>query len=904
MPESGRYMMVSEKLMLVDGNSILNRAFYGLQGSQLLATSDGLYTNAVYGFINILHKFLEEEKPQYLCVAFDLKAPTFRHKEFEGYKAKRKGMPSELAVQVPVIKEVLDAMNIKRIEYEGYEADDIIGSLSLCAEKDGMEVIILTGDRDSLQLATSTTRIKIPTTRSGKTETEEYDQDRILEYYGITPSQFIDVKGLMGDQSDNIPGVPGIGEKTALELIKRFESIDKLYENIDRIEKKGVREKLEANKELALLSKRIATIERGMPHLCDMEELKRRRFNDEKLYELFKRLEFKSLIDKFNLGKTAHVDVKQVQVSCVRTLEELQVIKDAVLTKKELSIFYLMDKLDTFSSKLAGLSITLGKEKTFYISFDTYKAERSFLDMFREIIEDKGIRKYGHDMKNLIVYLKRKGISFNGLAFDTMIAAYILNPSRDTYTVSELAEEYLGISMESLEKMSGKGKNYISYGNMPLESISHAAGAYSEAVGQLRDVLEKNIAENGQEELYYNIELPLVEVLADMEYHGFKVDTEGLKSFSAELEERINSLTGEIFSLAGEEFNINSPKQLGVILFEKLNLPVIKKTKTGYSTDAEVLEELAPKHEVILKILEYRQLVKLKSTYVEGLLGVIEPETGKIHSSFNQTVTVTGRISSTEPNLQNIPIKLEMGRKIRKVFVPENERYLLSDADYSQIELRVLAHITGDENLISAFMNNEDIHTSTASRVFGIPGEEVTPLMRSRAKAVNFGIVYGIGDFSLSKDLGITRKEAKKYINEYLDNYPKVRRYMHDIVEEGRQAGFVTTLFNRRRYLPELKSSNFNVRSFGERIAMNTPIQGSAADIIKIAMVGVFRRLREENLKSRLILQVHDELIIETYVEEEEKVAKILKESMEGAVKLEVPLAVEVKTGRNWYETK
>jgi DNA polymerase-1 len=743
-----------EKLMLVDGNSILNRAFYGLRGGQLLATSDGLYTNAVYGFINILNKYVEEENPQYLCVAFDLKEPTFRHKEFDGYKANRKGMPEELAVQLPVAKEVLDAMNVKTIEYSGYEADDIIGTLSLCAEEKGMEVVILTGDRDSLQLAGKTTRIKIPVTRSGKTETEEYDYNRVVEQYGITPEQYIDVKGLMGDQSDNIPGVPGIGEKTALKLIRKFKSIENIYENLYEVDKKSVREKLEANKDIAFLSKKIARIERHMPYMCDIEDLERRQFNEDKLYRLFKRLEFNTLIEKFNLKGSSCTKASSCDAACIREPEELESVKELILSKKELSLFHLLDKINNRDVNPAGLALSCAAGETFYIVLKDRSMEEAFLKSFRDIFENESIKKYGHDMKNFIVYLKTKGIRLRGLGFDTMIAAYIINPSRDNYTVSQLSEEYLKKSIQSLEEMSGKGKNRVYYADLPLEKISSAAGAYSEAIFELRTGMDKIITRNSQRELYYDIELPLVEILADMEYHGFKVDADGLKSFSAELEGRINSLTAEIYETAGEEFNINSPKQLGNILFKKLNLPVIKKTKTGYSTDAEVLEQLEPQHEIISKILEYRQLVKLKSTYVEGLLSLINPYTGRVHSSFNQTITATGRISSTEPNLQNIPIKLEMGRKIRKVFVPENENFILLDADYSQIELRVLAHITGDKNLISAFKNNEDIHTTTASRLFGLPKEEVTPLMRYRAKTINFSIIYGIGEFSLSKDLG------------------------------------------------------------------------------------------------------------------------------------------------------
>jgi len=898
--------MATDKLMIIDGNSILNRAFYGLQGPQLLATTDGLHTNAIFGFLNILNKFLAEEKPDYLCVAFDLKAPTFRHLEFSGYKAKRKGMPPELAEQLPVMKEILDAMNIKRLELEGFEADDIIGSISLCAQQQNMRVAIVTGDRDSLQLASESTRILMPVTKAGKTETEVYDADGVAARYGVTPLQFIDVKGLMGDQSDNIPGVPGIGEKTAIDLIKTFGSLEVIYENIDKVEKKSVREKLEANRELAFLSKRIATIDRNMPTLCTLGDLKRKEFDKTRLYSLFIRLEFRSILGKFGLNESdcfennAPEDLELVIIDDVMTLAQ---VASEVKKAGEASLCHLLDRKNVFETTLAGMAISW-KDKNGYVRIGAGISQEQFLQQFGPIFADETIKIYGHDLKSLIVYLKWRGIAFAGMAFDTMIGAYILNASRSTYTVSGLSQEYLGYTFESIEDMAGKGKNFIPFSGLPVEKLSKSAVRQSRTILELTLALRELIVKNGQESLYYDMELPLVEVLADMEYRGFKVNTEGLVHFSAKLDGKIMHAEEEIYTRVGEKFNINSPKQLGVILFEKLKLPAQKKTKTGYSTDAEVLEQLAPMHEAVSGILEYRQLMKLKSTYAEGLQNVVNPVTGRIHSSFNQTVTATGRISSTEPNLQNIPIKLEMGREIRKVFIPENCEYLLSDADYSQIELRVLAHITGDENMISAFRNNEDIHTSTASAVFGVPRDQVTPLLRSRAKAVNFGIVYGIGDFSLAKDLGISRKEARNYIDEYLERYEGVRRYMHDTVEKGRKNGFVETMFNRRRYLPELSSSNFNTRSFGERVAMNMPIQGSAADIIKIAMVKVYEELRKHNMKSRLILQVHDELIIETHVSEREQVERILQDSMQNAVKLDVPLIADVKTGASWFETK
>ncbi|HEX2944622.1 MAG TPA: DNA polymerase I [Clostridia bacterium] len=896
---------MADKLMIIDGNSILNRAFYGLQGAQMSA-SDGLHTNAIFGFINILNKYLEEEKPQYLCVAFDLKAPTFRHLQFEGYKATRKGMPPELAEQVPYMKEVLDAMNIKRLEMEGFEADDIIGSVSKCAEAADLQVVVVTGDRDSLQLASESTKILLPITRGGRTETETYNGDGVREHYGVTPLQFIDVKGLMGDKSDNIPGVPGIGEKTALELIKAYGSIENVYDNLNDIEKKSVREKLETNRELAFMSKHIATIERNMPTLCQISELKRQDFNNDKLYELFRRLDFKSFIEKLGLsGNTAKEAAKLEKLSFTIAEDPISLAQAvaSIRAAGEVSVFQLLDRSDAFSSTLAGMALSWGNENVF-VPVGHGISEEQFLELFSPVFSNKCIKIYGHDLKNLIVWLKWKGISFDGLAFDTMIGAYILNPSRDTYTVAELAQDYLGHTFGSMQELTGKGKGYTPFAEISAEQLAEITVRHSRTVMELTKVIGAQIAQNDQTELYFDIELPLVEVLSDMEYRGFKVNTEGLKQFSQKLDEKITASMDAVYTLAGEEFNINSPKQLGVILFEKLGLPVLKKTKTGYSTDAEVLEQLASRHEIVTGILEYRQLVKLKSTYAEGLLHVVNPADGRIHSSFNQTVTATGRISSTEPNLQNIPIKLEMGREIRKVFVPENDEFLLSDADYSQIELRVLAHITGDENMTAAFKNNEDIHTATASSVFNVPKEQVSSLLRSRAKAVNFGIVYGIGDFSLAKDLGITRKEAREYIDGYLEKYPGVKKYMHETVENGKNNGYVETMFKRRRYLPELKSSNFNLRSFGERVAMNMPIQGSAADIIKIAMVKVYKELGEHNMKSRLILQVHDELIIETHKSEKEQVEKILQDCMQNAVAMGVPLLAEVKTGASWYETK
>lgn len=896
-------MNSEDKILVVDGNSILNRAFYGLSRAAMLTTSEGLYTNAVFGFINILSKYLQDENPKYVCVAFDLKAPTFRHKEYDQYKAQRKGMPNELAVQVPIIKQVLDAMNIARVEVEGFEADDILGTVSSYAEKQGLKTILLTGDRDSLQLASVHTRIKLPVTRGNKTETDEYDYEKVVEKYGVTPGQLIDVKGLMGDTSDNIPGVPGVGEKTALNLIQKFNSLEELYENIDKVEKKGVREKLENNKELAFMSKRLATIYRKVPGMEDLSSFARIEADKEALYGIFKRLEFKTLIEKFGLENTPFVEATEalkIEHVDVDSISELQSYISVIKLSGKVAVYYHVDPTGNYMDDLCIFACN-EKYAPANIVFSEKLTCQEAVNELREVFESKDIEKYGHDLKNLYKYLKSHGIELENVIFDTFIAAYILEPTRSTYTISELYEDKLKQSITPVEILYDKhGKRLQQEQDI---SSSEVCAAAVNAIFGLTQKLRPIIRDNGQDELYYEIELPLVEVLADMELRGFKVDVEGLQAYSKEMDSRLVILENEIYMQAGETFNINSPKQLGVILFEKLGLPVGKKTKTGYSTNAEVLEQLSYKHEIVERILEYRQLMKLKSTYADGLLSVLEQD-GKIHSNFNQTVTATGRISSTEPNLQNIPVKLEMGRKIRKVFIPTNQDYVLLDADYSQIELRVLAHITDDANMIEAFLKNEDIHTTTASKVFGIPPEEVSSLMRSRAKAVNFGIVYGIGDFSLSKDIGVTKKEARKYIDDYLDKYSKVKEYMSDTVEKGKEFGFVTTLYNRRRYLPELKSSNFNMRSFGERVAMNTPIQGSAADIIKISMVKVYNELKKRKLKSKLILQVHDELIVETEKSELEEVSKLLKDCMENAVQLKVPLTVDVKHGDSWYETK
>ncbi len=895
------------KLMLIDGNSILNRGFYGLSGSSMLTTSTGLYTNAVFAFINIMNKHLEEEAPDSIAVAFDLKAKTFRHEMYDGYKAQRKGMPDELAMQLPIIKEVLNAMNISILELEGYEADDIIGSLSLKGEKENYDVVVLTGDRDSFQLVSDQIVVLFPSTRAGKTETKRYDLQVIREQYGLSPEQLIDVKGLMGDTSDNIPGVPGVGEKTALGLIQAYNTLEGVYENIDQITKPKLKASLLEYKEQAFLSRKLGKIYRELECCGAIDELRRKDIKRGELLAVFRKLEFESLISRMNLTSVSEEDlpqiIKDLKTVTIKDKKDFMEHIPALLNEKSYAVLPLIDKEDSYNSRLSGLALCSG-ESVFFIETGSAIPESLIAEELKELWQNEAIQKTGHHIKEFITWLLKYGTEFKGLVFDTMIAEYLIDPLRSTYALVNLSYKYLNRSIPSLEELQGKGKGYKLYSELKGEQLAAYAGQSVKLIYDLWEIQINALEENNLAELFRKIELPLVTVLANMEFHGFRVDAEKLKEFQHILANRIEILEKTIYLFAGEVFNINSPKQLGTVLFEKLCLPTVKKNKTGYSTDAEVLEELSDRHEIIPYIMEYRQLIKLKTTYAEGLEKVINPVTGKIHSSFNQTVTATGRISSTEPNLQNIPIRVEMGREIRKAFIPSSEDQLFVDADYSQIELRVLAHITGDEALISAFVQGEDIHTTTAALVFEVNPQEVTTELRRRAKAVNFGIVYGISDFGLSRDLGITRKEAKRYIEGYLSKYPKVRRYMEEIVRTGQEQGYVETLFNRRRQLPELASKNFNQRSFGKRIAMNTPIQGTAADIIKIAMVKVFSALKECGLKSRLILQVHDELVVETYKDELDRVKELVKRCMEEAAELSVPLIADVSTGRNWYEAK
>ena len=840
-----------EKLLVLDGNSVINRAFYGIR---LLTNDEGLYTNAIYGFLNILFKYLDEEKPDYLCVAFDEAAPTFWHIKYKEYKATRKGMPEELAVQMPVLKEVLAAMNINMLSIEGYEADDIIGTVAGHCESRNIYCVILTGDKDSLQLATDKTIIKLVTTREGSTNTVDMNADGVKARYGITPIEFIDLKALMGDSSDNIPGVAGIGEKTGTDLIKRFGSIEYIYENLNKVElTDSIRKKLDDGRQSAFLSKQLATIDKNVPVLFELERCRKKQYDNGLLLDIFKKLKFNSFIQKLNL-----IEQNNQVTFDVKTINNDEITFDNA-KKTGMLYYHIGNKTAVVATSENDISVIDVSDKNLAI-----------------ILEDNSIKKIGHKMQDDF----ENNFVVNNVFFDTFVAAYIISPTASSYNLPELTSEYLG---------------YITDGT-PQSTIG--------VIMALHKCFDEKISQFEQQELFYKVEMPLVCVLADMKRIGIAVDREKLAEFSQTLQHRINTLTEGIFSSADCEFNINSPKQLGEILFEKLRLPVIKKTKTGYSTDAKVLEKLQGYHEIIDLLIEYRHIAKLKSTYADGLSAVISKQTGRIHSSFNQTVTATGRISSTEPNLQNIPVRTELGRQFRKVFTAADDNHTLVDADYSQIELRVLAHISNDENMIDAFKNNIDIHTQTAAQIFGVGLSQVTDEMRTKAKAVNFGIVYGIGDFSLAQDLGITKSQAKEYINNYLNSYPQVKGYMTEIVEKGKEDGYVTTLINRRRYIPELKTGNFITRSYGERIALNTPIQGSAADIIKIAMVKVHARLKSENLQSRLVLQIHDELIVDACNDEVEKVRDILKSEMENAFSLSVPLRVDINAGRTWYDAK
>ena len=871
---------MSSKIMLIDGHSILNRAFYGLPD---LTNADGLHTNAVYGFLTIMFKLLEEEKPEYLTVAFDVHAPTFRHKMYAEYKGTRKPMAEELRQQVPVIKEVLHAMGVKTIECAGLEADDLIGTLSKRCETEGMDVTVISGDRDLLQLATEHVKIRIPKTKQGRTEIEDYYAKDVLERYQVTPKEFIDLKALMGDTADNIPGVPSIGEKTATKIITQYHSIEEAHEHVEELKPPRASKALKEHWDLAVLSKELATINIEAEFPYDLEEAKHGNMYTEEAYVYFQKLEFKNLLSRFDIAASANKieDGFQVIASKEEAEKVFEKAKTAV-TVGAVTFKDLENVLPLFVNQagIGGVGLSFSKEDIYCIKVEKDITADWLLEELAEVAEKAGT----FAMFDIKQKMREIQIRNQKNCFDVNVAAYLLNPLKNNYTWEDVAREHLDLMVD--EKIETDMK------------VCYEAYVNFAAV----EILNRKLQDAQMDHLFQDIEMPLVFTLYDMEQNGIRIEADALKQYGDQLVGKINELEKDIYQEAGETFNINSPKQLGVVLFENMKLPGGRKTKTGYSTAADVLEKLAPEYPVVAKILEYRQYTKLKSTYADGLANYIQ-EDGRIHGKFNQTITATGRISSTEPNLQNIPVRMELGRLIRKVFIPE-DGYRFVDADYSQIELRVLAHCSGDEHLIQAYKEQSDIHRITASQVFHIPFDEVTPQQRRNAKAVNFGIVYGISSFGLSQDLSITRKEAAKYIDDYFATYPGIKTFLDDAVAHAKEKGYVVTLFGRRRPVPELSSSNFMQRSFGERVAMNSPIQGAAADIIKIAMIRVNQRLKDQKMKSRLVLQVHDELLIEAYEPELEEVQTILKEEMEHAADLKVPLEIDMHTGDNWYEAK
>lgn len=949
-----------KKLVLIDGNSIMNRAFYGIMGSKTLTSKDGKYTNAIYGFLAILFKILEEEKPEYLAVTFDLKGPTKRHELYDGYKANRHGMPNELAEQMPIIKDILRAMNIDIIEKEGYEGDDILGTLSVFGEKENLKVIILSGDRDTFQLATDNVEIHIPRTKAGKTETEIFDRKKVEEVYGIKPKQLIEVKGLQGDTSDNIPGVPGIGEKTALSLIQKYKTIDNLYKMLDdgKSDLKGKqKEKIEQNRELAYLSKTLGTINTEAPIEYTLDELKVEEWDKQKVLEIFKNLNFKRYIERFDLEGEG-TELTKAKISTEDKLKKeysekyisIEQLKE-IINKQNKIIFYCLTEKDDnpekiIKEKIVGISVFNEELKESYYldisdnnsniaenkdskNIENVKNNEYIEDnkntgniennkyivgiqSLKEIFENEKISKIGIGLSKIYILLMQEGIELKGIKFDCEIAAYILNPTNNNIKLDDLIEQYMEIDVKELfNETSQKPKQLALFEeesnekkeNIEKKNSEKKSKFYSYAIYKLKEITEKKLEEINATSLFNNIDMPTVEVLSNMQWNGMYANENELNKFGDELKKQLEIKQQIIYEMAGCEFNINSTKQLGEILFEKLGLPVVKKTKSGYSTDVDVLEKLKDKHPIITEILDYRQYMKLNSTYVEGLKPYINPKTKRIHSFFHQTITATGRISSTEPNLQNIPTRFELGKQVRRIFEPDPGKVYI-DADYSQIELRVLAHISGDEHMIQAFKDNQDIHKQAASKVFKVPIDEVTKEQRTNAKAVNFGIVYGISDFGLAGQLGISRKQAKEYIDEYLTQYVGIKNYMSEIVEIAKETGYVETLFNRRRYIPELKSNNYMVRQFGTRVAMNTPIQGTAADIMKIAMINVLKELQNRKMKSKIVLQVHDEMMIEATLDEKEEVKKIVKEKMESAIELKVPLIAEISEATNWYECK
>lgn len=874
------------KLLLIDGNSIMNRAFYGIPD---MTTNDGRHTNAIYGFLNIILKVIEEEQATHICVAFDLKKKTFRHEMYEAYKGTRKGMPEELHEQMPRIKEILQAMHIRIVEQEGFEADDLIGTLSKKGEREGFAVTILSGDRDLLQLATDTVLVRIPKTKHGKTEVEDYYAKNVVETYGVTPLIFIDMKGLMGDTSDNIPGVPGIGEKTAAKLLAEYGDLDGVYAAVDSMKASRMKQNLIENKDLAYLSKTLATIKLDCPIPFEFSEATYHDPFNAEAYTLFEDLELKSFYKRFSVEKKEELTFETVLIDDIDGYNALL----AKLQKaKEVSFAWI-----TQDGEALGVAVCMDLEHVYLIRFMMFITEAMVADNLLALSRDYQVQLACMHVKKLLSFLD---FHEEDAVFDAGLAAYLLQPNQSEYEYDTLAKVYLDVTLPSEKEMLGKEK--LGYFSFEDERVQKWMAYQAIVPYKIKSVLREKLKETGMESLYDEMELPCLYALYEMEKNGIRVDGEALHQYGKKLRTRIEELTAEIHAMAGEEFNINSPKKLGEILFEKLGLKNGKKTKTGYSTSAEVLEKLKNAHPIIPKILEYRQLTKLNSTYAEGLAGYIRAD-GRIHGKFHQTVTVTGRISSADPNLQNIPTRMPLGREIRKVFIPE-EGSVFVDADYSQIELRVLAHMSGDAALIAAYQADEDIHAITASQVFDVPLDQVDSTLRRKAKAVNFGIVYGISSFGLGQDLDISRKEAEGYIEKYFATYSKVKEFLDRTVEDAKKNGYTVTMFGRRRPIPELASSNFMTRSFGERAAMNAPVQGTAADIIKIAMVRVNRRLKKEHLQSKLVLQIHDELIIETKKEEVEIVQKILVQEMMHAADLAVPLLVDANVGDSWYDAK
>ena len=887
-----------EKLLLIDGNSIMNRAFYGIMSNKMLTTDNGKYTNALYGFLAVLFKNLDEVEPDYILVAFDSKTGANSRKEkYEGYKKSRHKMPDELAEQMPEIKEILKSMNINYLEMDDYEGDDILGSCAKQFSNSNLKTYILSGDRDLFQLADDNIIIRIPRTKAGRTETEIYDKEKILQEYGMSPEGLIELKALMGDSSDEIPGVPGVGPKTATELLLKYKTISQLYEEVEKDEqglnfKPKLREKLIENKHLAEISKEIGTINTTANLPFKLEDLKIKPWNKQEVIRLFKYYKFNRFMERFNLNSEA-VEPENKEEFKVKTVTKNS-IKD-IKINKEMIYFLETEKSDDDEKIIKKNIIGIGVFDN--ESEDVIYVKNPSLEELKEIFENEQIDKIGYNLSEDYVLLKQNGISTKSIKYDVEVAGYDIDPTSVKHKLSEIAMQFLNVDINTL--IPEKQINLFEQTNDDKSEI----GIYVLTIKKLYEITRKKLEEEGSLKLFDEIEIPLITVLGEIQYNGMLVDKQELINFGKELKEKINSLTSEIYELAGEEFNINSTQQLGNILFEKMKLPGAKKNKKGYSTDVAILEKIRLAHPIVEKILEYRTISKLNSTYVEGMIPYINPKTGRIHSYFHQTITATGRISSTEPNLQNIPSRDEFGRNIKKAFKPQ-EGYVYIDADYSQIELRVLSHIAKDNNMINAFKNDEDIHREVASRVFNIPMEEVTKEQRRRAKAVNFGIVYGITDFGLAEQIGTSRKEAKAYIDSYLEKYDGIKKYMENVAEKAKETGYVETSFGRRRYIPELKSTNYMVREFGKRAAMNTPIQGTAADIMKIAMNTVYRKLKQSKLDAKIVLQVHDELILEVKEDQKEEAKRILKESMENATKLEVPLKVEVTDAKSWYEAK